>query len=157
MLYQHIPVLTPGITASCSSVLPSFLAFVIILVLFHCFFMFGRMLFGQISKSSLLATFQKLDAVHSDQQRSTSLSPVQRLPICWLNLFLTFFLEEKIQTPKTGRSFVSVLFSVFLRGRFSKFFCFNRTSKIGTVEGVRPGLRKHSGPIRFTVSVTVCP
>ena len=61
MLYQHIPVLTPGITASCSSVLPSFLALVIILMLFRCFLMFGRMLFVQISKSSLLATFQKLD------------------------------------------------------------------------------------------------
>jgi len=34
MLYQHITVLTPGITASCSSVQPSFLAFIVVIVLF---------------------------------------------------------------------------------------------------------------------------
>ena len=35
MLYQRITVLTPGITASCSSVQPSFLAFIVVLVLFR--------------------------------------------------------------------------------------------------------------------------
>ena len=59
-------------------------------------------------------------------------SPVERT----LKLFLTFFPKEKIQTQKTGRSFVPVPFSVFLRGRFSNFFWFNRTSKIGAVKGV---------------------
>ena len=53
-----------------------------------------------------------------------------------LKLFLTFFLKEKIQTQETGRPFVPVPFRVFLRGRFSNFFWFNRTSKIGAVEGV---------------------
>jgi hypothetical protein len=43
MLYQHITVLTPGITASCSSV-PSFFTFVLILVLFRRF-LTVRMLF----------------------------------------------------------------------------------------------------------------
>jgi hypothetical protein len=37
MLYQHITVLTPGITASCSSVQPSFLAFIVVIVLFSRF------------------------------------------------------------------------------------------------------------------------
>ncbi len=60
-------------------------------------------------------------------------SPVERT----LNLFLNFFLREKIQTQETGRTFVPVPFFVFLRGRFCKFFWFNRTSKIGAVEGVR--------------------
>jgi hypothetical protein len=60
MLYRHIPVLIPGITVSCSSVLPSFLPFVIIHVMFRGFLMFGKMLFVQISKSSLLVTFPKL-------------------------------------------------------------------------------------------------
>jgi len=41
MLYQHIPVLTPDITASCSSVPPSFLVFIVILVLFQAFLMVG--------------------------------------------------------------------------------------------------------------------
>ncbi len=53
-----------------------------------------------------------------------------------LKLFLTFFVKEKIQTQETGRPFVPVPFFVFLRGRFCKFFCFNRTSKISTVEDV---------------------
>jgi hypothetical protein len=60
-------------------------------------------------------------------------SPVERT----LKLFLTFFVQEKIQTQKSGRPFVPVPFLVFLRGRFSKFFWFNRTSKIGAVEGVK--------------------
>jgi hypothetical protein len=38
MLYQHITVLTPVITASGSSVPPSFLVFIVILVLFRSFF-----------------------------------------------------------------------------------------------------------------------
>jgi hypothetical protein len=54
-----------------------------------------------------------------------------------LKLFLNFFLQEKIQTQETGRTFVPVPFFVFLRGRFCKFFWLNRTSKIGAVEGVR--------------------
>jgi hypothetical protein len=45
-------------------------------------------------------------------------------------------LFKKIQTQETGRPFVPVPFRVFLRGRFCKFFAFNRTSKIGESEGV---------------------
>ncbi len=37
MLYQHITVLTPVITASCSSIQPSFLAFIVVIVLFWRF------------------------------------------------------------------------------------------------------------------------
>ena len=48
MLYQHITVLTPGITASCSSIPPSFLAFIVVIVLFRCFLM----LTSQYSKST---------------------------------------------------------------------------------------------------------
>jgi hypothetical protein len=57
-----------------------------------------------------------------------------------LKLFLTFFLKKKIQTQETGRPFVPVPFFMFLRGRFCKFFWFNRTSKISAVEGVSGGL-----------------
>ena len=57
MLYQRITVLTPDITASCSSVPPSFLAFIVVLVLFRGFLMVTICL-KKMSKSSLLATFQ---------------------------------------------------------------------------------------------------
>jgi hypothetical protein len=63
-----------------------------------------------------------------------------------LKLFLTFFLKEKIQTQETGRPFVQVPFRVFLRGKFSTFFWFNRTSKIGAVEGVSTFLRSTLKP-----------
>jgi len=76
-----------------------------------------------------LGTNKKVIIVHP---QTRYWSPVERT----LKLFLTFFLKEKIQTQETGRPFVPVPFFVFLRGRFCKFFWFNRTSKIGAVEGV---------------------
>ena len=82
-----------------------------------------------------LGTNKKVIIVHP---QTRYWSPVERT----LKLFLTFFLKEKIQTRKTVRPFVPVPFRVFLRGRFSKFFWFNRTSKIGAVEGVRKNGRK---------------
>ena len=60
MLYQHITVLTPGITASCSSVPPSFLTFIVVIVLFRCFLMVMRTLFEKLSKRSVLTLFQDL-------------------------------------------------------------------------------------------------
>jgi hypothetical protein len=77
-----------------------------------------------------LGTNKKVIIVHP---QTRYWSPVERT----LKLFLTFFLKEKIQTQETGRPFVPVPFFVFLRGRFCKFFSFNRTSKISAVEGVR--------------------
>jgi hypothetical protein len=71
-----------------------------------------------------LGTNKKVIIVHP---QTRYWSPVERT----LKLFLTFFLKEKIQTQETGRPFVPVPFRVFLRGRFCKFFWFNRTSKIG--------------------------
>ena len=68
-----------------------------------------------------------------------------------LKLFLTFFLKEMIQTRKTGRPFVPVPFRVFLRGRFSNFFWFNRTSKIGTVEDVRERKKERKDDVENTV------
>jgi hypothetical protein len=59
-LYQHITVLTPGITASCSSIPPSFLAFIVVIVLFRCFLMVMRTLFEKLSKRSVLTLFQDL-------------------------------------------------------------------------------------------------
>ena len=91
MLYQHIPVLTPDITGSYSSVPPSFLTIVVMLVLFRCFLMW----FGA-SKSSLLPTFQKLDVCFRRKRDRTidfstltlrklkSLSP-ENLKICISN------------------------------------------------------------------------
>jgi hypothetical protein len=76
-----------------------------------------------------LGTNKKVIIVHP---HTRYWSPVERT----LKLFLNFFLQEKIQTQETGRPFVPVPFFVFLRGRFCKFFWFNRTSKIGAVEGV---------------------
>lgn len=68
MLYQRITVLNPGITASCSSVQPSFLAFIVVIVLFRGLMMV-RMLFEKnISKSSLLATFQNWRHVSREKE-----------------------------------------------------------------------------------------
>ena len=80
-----------------------------------------------------LGTNKKVIIVHP---QTRYWSPVERT----LKLFLYFFLQEKIQTQETGRTFVPVPFFVFLRGRFCKFFWFNRTSKIGAVEGVKRDL-----------------
>jgi hypothetical protein len=82
-----------------------------------------------------LGTNKKVIIVHP---QTRYWSPVERT----LKLFLTFFPKEKIQTQETGRPFVPVPFRVFLRGRFFKFFWFNRTSKIGVVEGVSKSLSK---------------
>jgi hypothetical protein len=76
-----------------------------------------------------LGTNKKVIIVHP---QTRYWSPGERT----LKLFLNFFLQEKIQTQETGRPFVPVPFFVFLRGRFCIFFWFNRTSKIGAVEGV---------------------
>ena len=50
MLYQRITVLTPGITASCSSVQPSFLAFIVVIVLFQGLMMVRMMFEKNIQK-----------------------------------------------------------------------------------------------------------
>jgi len=72
-----------------------------------------------------------------------------------LKLFLTFFLEEKIQTQETGRPFVPVPFFVFLRGRFCKFFRFNRTSKISAVEGVSVLVSHYTDTHFYVLSVAL--
>jgi len=124
MLYQHITVLTPGITASCSSVQPSFLVFIVEKELAP--WIFVRWHAGSPSlppgksedfcnmKSARfqnLGTNKKVIIVHP---QTRYWSPVERT----LKLFLTFFPKEKIQTQETGRPFVPVLFLVFLRGFF---------------------------------------
>jgi hypothetical protein len=83
-----------------------------------------------------LGTNKKVIIVHP---QTRYWSPVERT----LKLFLNFFLQEKFQTQETGRPFVPVPFFVFLRGRFCKFFWFNRTSKIGAVEDVSLSLFRH--------------
>ncbi len=129
MLYQHITVLTPGITTSWSSVPPSFLVFIVVLVMFRGFLMV-RICLKKKSKSSLrwhdsspslppgkiwrfleceeytvqnLCTNKKVIIVHP---QTRYWSPVETT----LELFLTFFLKEKIQTQETGRPFVPVIY-----------------------------------------------
>ncbi len=127
------PVSTPCITSSCSSVPPSFLVFIVVLVRP---FKIGDYLREILKISAIWRVHgsefvykQKVIIVHP---QTRYWSPVDRT----LKLFLTFFLKEKIQTQETGRPFVPVPFRVFLRGRFSNFFWSNRNSKIGVVEGV---------------------
>ncbi len=146
---------------SWSSVPPSFLVIIVMFVLFRCFLMllvqYPKVHFSRLFKVGCVCSLKKNSSrrffhvdikklksylrisktVHSEKKHSTILSLVKRLPFCWLNLFLTFFVSEKIQTPKTGRSFVPVPFCVFLRDRFSNFFWLNGTSKISVMESVR--------------------
>jgi hypothetical protein len=50
MLYQHITVLTPDVTVSSSSVQPSFLAFIVVIVLFGGLLMVRMLLEKNIQK-----------------------------------------------------------------------------------------------------------
>jgi hypothetical protein len=54
-----------------------------------------------------------------------------------LKTLFEFFSQRKDSNPRNRTSFCTSSFFVFLRGRFCKFFWFNRTSKFGAVEGVR--------------------
>ncbi len=70
MLYQHITVLTPDITSSCSSVPPSFLSLVVILVMFWGFLMV-RMLFEKNVQKFTSHDLSKLDLFFSLKNSST--------------------------------------------------------------------------------------
>jgi hypothetical protein len=63
-LYQHMTVLTPDITVSFSSVPPSFLSFVVILVLFRGFLMV-RMLFEKNVQTFTSRDLSRLDVFFS--------------------------------------------------------------------------------------------
>jgi hypothetical protein len=64
MLYQRINVLNPGITASCSSVQPSFLAFIVVIVLFRGLMMV-RMLFEKNIQKFTSRDVSKLEVCFS--------------------------------------------------------------------------------------------
>jgi hypothetical protein len=133
ILWEHIAVLTPGVTDSFSCPPPYYRATSrhcacskVSGSLWGCFHVTQR--FKNFNKifvqTGSLGDFWTLQGISVKNRKfkiwrsevvtqytvkgnaSTSLSLVQSLPFCWLNFFISFFVLEKIRIQVIGRSFV---------------------------------------------------